>query len=178
MINKDSTIAVVQETALRTGVQIKGTTVDNLDSLSRAVELPIPAQLREWLMLCNCAPLGPGGVFGICKGSRHRDMEYLLGVFPAWKEQGWLPVAGDGVGSFYVINTHPTRTLSHPVYFVEESDYERVAYVVASGIWPFIWFYLQEELGDDFWPFDRSRVLRADPALETCTDLKKPWEVE
>src|SRR5579864_815686 len=98
------------------------------------------------------------------------------------EKKGWLPIAGDGSGSYYVIATLSWSPSGHPIYFIDERDYTSPNYVVASGLWQFLRFLLRAEMlepddYDTYWPYNRERVLTEDPALEQVNSIPKPWEV-
>jgi hypothetical protein len=100
-------------------------------------------------------------------------------VYPSWKDKGWIPVAGDGCGNYYVLATRGSgvETAKRPIYFVDTSmDREKPAYVVASDLWHFLRFILRDELGRDYWPFKKYRVLEEDPDLEEAPGAPKPWD--
>lgn len=63
----------------------------------------LPPQLREFLTVCNGARIGPGGFFGQRPDDSSRDLPAVLAVWPEWAPKGWLPVAGDGCGNYYVM---------------------------------------------------------------------------
>jgi hypothetical protein len=161
-----------------------GITQEALSTLSIHTGIPIPAELRQLLLLCNAPNVGPNGIFGISPTKRFLDIESILNLHhdDGWREKGWLPIAGDGCGSYYVIATQATSPSGHPIYFVDEKDYTSAVYVAASGLWQFLRFLLRAEMLDPddyttYWPFNKDRVLEEDPALAQVTDIAKPWEV-
>jgi len=63
------------------------------------------------------------------------------------EENGWLPLAGDGCGDYYVLASKSTVPSTPPtLLFIDQSDYHLAAYAVASGLWHFLWFLLEDEL--------------------------------
>ncbi len=78
------------------------------DSLQARLGGIIPPVLRAWLQVCRRAGIGPGGVFGPRPDRPSLDMAQRGNLFPAWVEQGWLPVAGDGYGNCYVLTADGT----------------------------------------------------------------------
>jgi cell wall assembly regulator SMI1 len=79
-----------------------------LDSLQARLGCIIPPVLRAWLSVCRGAGIGPGSVFGPRPDRPSLDMAQRRDLFPAWMEQGWLPVAGDGCGNCYVLTADGT----------------------------------------------------------------------
>jgi hypothetical protein len=72
---------------------------------------PLPAALAAWLSVCNGAAIGPGGVFGQRPDERFLDIVSVRERHPGWRRQGWIPVAGDGCGNYYVL-TQAARSRS------------------------------------------------------------------
>ena len=70
-----------------------------LDSLQARLGCIIPPVLRAWLSVCRGAGIGPGGVFGPRPDRPSLDMAQRRDLFPAWMEQGWLPVTGAGTAT-------------------------------------------------------------------------------
>ncbi|MEO7299408.1 MAG: SMI1/KNR4 family protein [Verrucomicrobiota bacterium] len=148
--------------------------------------IKLPTEIRELMDLCNGALVKPGG---ICSLS---EMVSAYSYFPKWMGKGWLPVATDGCGDYYVLDTREIIQTSstHPIYFVDQIDYDRGNYIVASGLWEFLRFLLEDEIlsnenpidpstaeWDDslktwtntnskvYWPFNKNKVLEFDPDL-------------
>ena len=63
----------------------------------------LPPVLSSWLTVCRGAAIGPGGVFGQRPDRPFLDMVSTLDLYPEWRTLGWLPVAGDGCGNYYVL---------------------------------------------------------------------------
>ncbi len=141
----------------------------------------VPNDLHEWLMTSNGPVVGPGGLFGIERaGAADPDytIESALERRPHYAAKGWIPVAGDGCGNFYVVDTTAVTPSGNPVYFVEAAEPLReAAYSVASGIWQFLRFLLRKEVGHSYWPFDRERVLKDDPDLAAVATVPHAWEI-
>ncbi len=97
-------------------------------------------------------------------------MALRAATFSTWRQLGWLPVAGDGFGNYYILLTQ--EALAGYVAFVEAiSDPEEIAYLVSSTLWGFLRFLFEAECGAKGWPFDPNVVLAADPALAHL----QPW---
>jgi hypothetical protein len=89
----------------------------------------LPDDLVAWLHVCKGEMIGPGGVFGARPDCESVDMAAVLALYPAWRARGWLPVAGDGCGDYYVLVT--TGPLTGFVGFVEAvTDPDRIDHVV------------------------------------------------
>jgi len=152
-----------------------GLSQEALAALEERVGLRFPKVLREWLYFTNGAPLPPGGFFGIRPGTGFRDYESFFDRHPDWKTKGWIPVAGDGSGNYYVLWTAPDNRC--PIFFLDmHEDPERPTYVVASELWLFVRSLLRKELMGSAWQFDRAEVLREDPDILAFPELTKPWE--
>jgi hypothetical protein len=143
----------------------------------------LPAALKRWLAGCNGPLIGPGGLFGVRTKFAEMDIGALFQSEPDRKARGWIPVAGDGCGSYYVMAMKYPRSEDGPIYFIDHEDgYDRPAYVVASGLWRFLRFLLRNEVirergGRGDWPFNKEAVLQEDPGLGVIEgDVALPWE--
>jgi hypothetical protein len=136
-----------------------------------------PPPFRKWLEITNGPCVGPGGLCGI---RTLRDIQDIAKVFeshPQWKNRRWVPVAGDGCGDFYLMATTEEFGAGYPVFFVDIHENENVpTYVAASGLWPFLRFFLGRELASTGWPFRKEFVLARDPAIIACQGLPFPWQ--
>ena len=136
----------------------------------------VPEVLFEWLGRCNGPLVGPGGLFGLGTSKKFLDMEHLLSLFPSWRRQNWIPVAGDGNGNYYVLTRARGRW---PVVFIETStDSDVAAFVVASDLPKFLKALLSKEGGKNVgWPFKKSVVLANDPDISYFgEDFPLPWD--
>ncbi|SCF44675.1 hypothetical protein GA0074696_6042 [Micromonospora purpureochromogenes] len=94
--------------------------------------------------------------------------------YPGWRQLGWLPVAGDGFGNFYMLLIQ--GSLAGHVAFVEAiSEPNEITYVAASNLWSFLRFLFEKELGAKGWPVDPTVVLAADPGLAHVPANPLPW---
>lgn len=158
------------------GVTIAGTTKAAIEEFARRNSIHVPGELEDWLLYCNGALVGPGGLYGIRPRDSFLDIEELWAIYGSWKEKGWLPVAGDGCGNYYVLLLNTPDSVDHPVLFMDTSaDPETPAYVVASGLWLFLKFLFLDELKLTEWPFDKEEVLAADPKLAGYRVYPLPW---
>lgn len=144
-----------------------------LVDLERRLGEPVPAVLADWLRVCKGEAIGPGGVYGAWFGRDPNDVAARREDHSSWREQGWLPVAGDGCGNTYVLSTRGPLTGS--IGFIDSSEPDDMAYVVASDLWRFLRFLFMAETGDRRWPFDQHSVLTADPALAALPGKLMPW---
>lgn len=81
----------------------RGARRDELDCLQARLGVSLSPALRAWLSVCWRARIGPGGVFGASPDAPDVDMARRRDLYPEWAELGWLPVAGDGCGNYYVL---------------------------------------------------------------------------
>jgi cell wall assembly regulator SMI1 len=139
--------------------------------------LIVPLALREWLKFTNGPGIGAGGVRGIRTPHPADDIERCYDLHAGWKDKGWIPIAGDGCGNYYVIVSGDAIGSRSPVFFINRhSDPMKLSYIVASDLWRFLRFYLRRDLGERGWPFDREKVLLEDPVLSGCEAATLPWE--
>lgn len=160
-----------------------GASREQIDAFSKTYRLNMPEELAEWLSLTNGAPIGPGGLYGLQTEREHRDIQNLYTLYPEWLRLGWIPVAGDGCGNQYVLDTTVRIAETHPVYFVDhEQGYDQPDYIVASGLWSFLRFLLARETDGDTrsaqWPFKKAYVLAEDSGLEHYVGpVAFPWDL-
>lgn len=143
--------------------------------------ITVPKSLREWLRFTNGPRIGIAGVLGICTPDPFDDIEHYYedASRVAWRDRGWIPIAGDGFGNFYVVSTKARDGRGNPVLFIDcGRDPSTPAYVVASGVWQFLRFYFRKDLGQKGWPFNRDMVLLEDPALRDYVTVPRPWEAD
>ncbi len=158
-----------------------GATDRDIDAFEARYAFAVPTELRDWLLFTNGPHIGRTSVRGI---QTSRSCDEIDAVWETdWLERGWIPIAGDGCGSYYVLATHPDDGPGHPVFFVDHErqsngEYSLPTYVCASGLWSFLRFYIQEDLGVEGWPFNRDMVLAADPDLADYSRVPRAWEVE
>jgi hypothetical protein len=141
--------------------------------LQHAVGIPLPPDLVDWLRVCKGDHIGPGGLYGVRHSSNVTDIASALDWFPSWRQQRWLPIAGDGSGDHYVLIIG--GELTGCVGFVDQADYDAINYLVATNVWTFLWFLLRYDSGDRRWPFDRNYVAGHDPAMATIPPHLRPW---
>lgn len=190
-----------------------GVSEEQIQMFEEEFALRIPEELREWLRLFNGVPVGVTGIMGIPikiqlnnKAFWRHPIKWLdLTEFYkddfahfGWKDKRWFVIAGDGSGNYYVLDSELSINSKHPIVFLEhERDYD-LDYAVASGLWEFIRFYLDNEkrviathdsqhsskqggFCEELilpWPFDKNYVLSRDPDLRLLEGiLPLPWEI-
>lgn len=173
--------------------EIEGATEDEILAFEERNNFMLPDELREWLKMCNGARIATG-LYGIQKGRDNQSLiiESEFESFALWKKKGWIPLAGDGCGDYYILATRSKVLDTHPVFFIDhERSYYQPQYVVASGVWTFLKMLFKEEVqheshrdDDDYdhdfpWPFDEEWVLKEDPALAYYEgEVPLAWEVD
>ena len=121
-----------------------GATDEAAFAFEKRTGLALPPSLREWLEFMNSPCIGPGGLLGIDSPQSWLNIETVLQMYPSWRTNGWIPVAGDGCGNYFILNTSEHGA----VYFIDTArDANRLAYAVGSSLWSFLWFMLNRELG-------------------------------
>lgn len=154
----------------------EGTTDAEIHSFVDRTGISVPDDLAAWMKLSNGPCVGPGGLFGIRTQRSHLDIESCLDIFPSWRHQKWIPVAGDGCGNYYVVPTQGEFGDGFPVLFIDMSlADDSPAFIVASDMGHFLESLLETELGDRSWPFDERAVVERDPNILSFRDVKLPW---
>jgi hypothetical protein len=154
----------------------RGVSEGDLEEFSDRTGIPLPNDLRKWLMLTNGPCVGPGGLFGIRPIREFLDIETCLGLYPQWKEKQRIPIAGDGCGNYYVMPTQDEYGKGFPVLFFDTIESLDVpAYIVASDLSHFLVFLLEKELGSKGWPFDEKEVAQKDPRITEFVGVPLPW---
>ncbi len=124
----------------------QGCTPEDLAGLEARTGLAIPPEMRDWLQYTNGPCIGPGGLFGIRPNRRSMDIEHYLGLFPAWAERRWLPVAGDGCGNYFVLECDVAQ--SRRVLFVDTHEDPQQGEAAADNLWAFLGNTLEAEAKD------------------------------
>ncbi|GGL21487.1 hypothetical protein GCM10012284_65100 [Mangrovihabitans endophyticus] len=120
-----------------------GANEDELADLERRLEVPLPVELAEWLRICKGEAICAGGVFEALPDQEHLDIAATGALNPRWRELGWLPVAGDGCGNYYVLINYylliNSGDLLGKVAFVDTiSDPNIVEYIAGGDLWTFL----------------------------------------
>jgi len=186
-MNKDAVAQLLRQvrTLNNKPLQIVPATDDQIHTFEVAHRVEMPEELKAWLRLCNGAAVNPGGLYSLFSDQPNRvSMDWYLQNYPAWRQKNWFPIAGDGCGDVYVLmgNIKLLSTGTHPIGFLDQSDFSEPEYVVASGVWRFLHFLLQNQMLSDagkdrYWPFDEKTVLAIDPDLVQCKEVPLPWDL-
>jgi hypothetical protein len=172
----DELIELAQRAPAPPGQVLSGASDEELYGLGSLVGRSLPAGLRQWLRVVNGAMLGPGGVFGIRPRRDYLSIQKYLRIYPEWASLGWIPVASDGVGNYWVIVPCGPDGSPDWVAFVDiESNPASVDRYVASDFMRFMRFLLEAELGESRWPSDRDYDLERDPKLGIAPEELAAW---
>lgn len=113
--------------------------VDNqeLADLERRLGAPLPEALVDWLRVCKGEGICAGGVFGARTDDQFLDMATYRAMFPQWRAFGWLPVAGDGCGNYFVLVTR--GDFAGKVAFIDTiSNPDRIEGIAGASLWTFL----------------------------------------
>ena len=111
----------------------EGASAAELARLSDRLGRSLPPLLKGWLSICRGAAIGPGGVFGQRPDRPGLDMVRIRDLSPEWQSLGWLPVAGDGCGNYYVLTGDGTVGFVEPM-----SDPGRLGRQVSADLLSFM----------------------------------------
>jgi cell wall assembly regulator SMI1 len=158
------------------GQELTGASETEIQSLENEIGRTLSPGFRRWLRVVNGAMLGPGGIFGIRNSRDVLSIIKYLNLCPEWKSVGWVPIAGDGLGNYWVVVPQGPDGGPDWVAFVDmHEDPATVDRYFASSVPRFIEFLLKSELGETRWPADREYDLEQDPPLSTAPEEKAPW---
>ncbi|BEL02951.1 BTAD domain-containing putative transcriptional regulator [Actinoplanes sichuanensis] len=115
---------------------VRGATEEEIGRLAARYPMPLPLSYVSWLRVCDGATVGPGGIHGI------GEVLERLDSCDDWPRQGRIPVAGDGCGNDYVLDTE-----SGAVYFIDAMEGDDYAYRVAGDVQDFVRFLLERDAG-------------------------------
>ena len=153
-----------------------GTSDAALQCAESTYGITFPPKLRDWLLTSNGACIGPGGLVGIDASRDSSDLGAILNNYPTWRDKGWIPVAGDGCGNYYVVATQNEFGVGEPVLFVDAHETpDEPAFIAGSDTWFFLKFLLTKELGKSRWPFSEAEVVTSDPDIISFEDVCLPW---
>jgi len=203
MIDVNEIKKLVNEVARLDGYQLpSGATSEDCDGFSQRTGITMPPELREWLLLCNGPNLRAGGFYGIPPLPKDSDIESVFAFHPTWHDNGWLPIANDGCGDYFVVPTRAEFGKGCPVLFIDaHEDFDIPSYIVASGVGkllesllrkaiedslhdakeisrPSVWPFLGEWDLRDRWPFDEALVRAADPDIVRFRGVPLPWDLD
>ncbi len=144
-------------------------------NFERRTGLQLTAQFRAWLAEINGAMIGPGGLFGVREPSDFLSIEKCLRMYPKWRELGWVPVASDGTGNYWVTAPGPGRSDGWVAFIDTHLDPDAFERYAASTVFRFLGFLLESELGNRGWPGNKEYVLARDPGLLSVPEALAPW---
>ncbi len=166
-------------------IELKPASEEDIKRFEGAHEFELPTEVKTWLRRCNGADTNPGGLVSLFSTHETVSLDWYFKEYPEWKSKGWIPLANDGCGDIYILLSKQIAPVSgtHPVCFLDQADFNSPAYFVASGLWRFLYFLLENEILNErgiptYWPFNKASVLKLDPNLAECRDFPLPWEVE
>jgi hypothetical protein len=153
----------------------EGASEQELSAFESWSGLRIPPQLREWLGKVNGSMIGPGGTSGVDSADKDLSIQSAFGIYPVWRALGWIPVAGDGLGNRWVTLAGPDGSEGWVAFVNTHVDPEAIDCYVASGVFIFLGFLLESELGEKGWPGNDSYVISRDPKMSLVPDPLTPW---
>lgn len=109
-------------------------TESEIQSFCESIGVDFTTDIKEWLKISN----GPAGFFDINWAQKGCRIEEVWLDYPDWKRNGWVPIARDGFGNFYLKSVDRLR--ESPVCFVEALQSDKMAYAVASNALQFARF--------------------------------------
>lgn len=121
-----------------------GATENDLKVLRDQLGFELPESLASWLAVCNGHLAGQGGLFGANHPNDFLDIGSRM--IDGWRERRWIPVAGDGCGDYYILDASRTHLPTDGIYFVDQMDYGKLDYVVASELEIFLEQFLRDDL--------------------------------
>ena len=136
----------------------------------------LPDELRCWLYMCNVPRLNSYELYGVSSEYANLDIGERMKDHPDWSGHGWIPVAGDGFGNVYVLDTTFSTSTGHPIYFLDhELAYQEPQYVISSNLWSFLRILLKRENGEQY-RLTMDSIMVDDPAVLECISVPKPWD--
>ena len=150
----------------------------DLNSFELRASVRLPGDLRSWYLLTDGPNFTNVGFPSIRRSADQVSrLETWLDFVPTWRVKGWLPVANDGCGNYYLLANEGDFGPGRPVFFVDMiADRNWPTYIVASCMATFLVFVLQSNMGLWNWPFDKEFVVSEDPAILRFQGLPFPWE--
>jgi len=158
------------------GQEFTGAREEDIVALESEIDRALSPELRRWLRVVNGAMLGPGGVFGVRDVHDFLSIEKYLRIYPEWRTLGWVPIASDGVGNYWVtVPQGPDRSADWVAFVDTHENPGAVDRYVASSFLRFMRFLLKSELGETRWPGDKEYDLECDPALANVPEAQAAW---
>lgn len=175
MTKLDDVVSWLAKLELPPGERVPlGTVESDLDQAEERIGFKLPNSFRSWLTNTNGPCVGPGGIVGIGISRGLQDLESIYELYPNWRANRWVPVAGDGCGNYYVLISGEYDLV--PVVFVDViENADKPAFVVASNLYQFLVFLFRRDLGESRWPFDKNEVIGTDPKILEL-GIALPWD--
>lgn len=94
--------------------------------------------------------------------------ERSLDLYPEWIQLGWLPIASDGCGGYFVYPTSSERHAPRPIFLVrpDESSIDPQCFVASHVVFFLIRLFESELNGEEDDPFLPEIIQATDPAAE------------
>jgi len=117
-------------------------------------------ELKDWLSAVNGLEL-QGVIFYSVQ-----NMIDTLYEYPIYKEKRFLPIAGDGCGSDYVM-MYEKSLIDPPIGMVEGVKRDRINGLCASSLYHFIYYFIRHsrDVEEYPWPGNKDFVLEVDPNI-------------
>jgi hypothetical protein len=149
----------------------------DVDALSILLNMPVPADYREWITFMDNRSAGAGYLVGLTGNgdSVHRVYE----EFPHWISNRWLPVADDAFGNKYVMLLGHSRGRKPVALVYALIDPDKLCCAVSSDLFKFLESFFRDGLettGLSWWNRGKSEVLSKDPELEFISNVPLPWD--
>jgi hypothetical protein len=156
--------------------EFTGAGEEDIAALESEIGRTLSLGLRRWLQVVNGAMLGPSGVFGIRDVRDFLSIEKYLRIYPEWQKLGWVPIASDGVGNYWVtVPQGPDGSADWVAFIDTHENPGTVDRYVASSFLRFMRFLLKSELGETRWPGDKAYDLEWDPELANVPEGQAAW---
>lgn len=142
-----------------------------------------PAQSwLDWLSVANGADLSSADYWlSHCTGltrypTRLPDARWHLARYPEWRSRGWIPIADDGCGDYFLLGQPFQGGPSDAVMFWDQATPAEagIDYVISSDLWTFIVGVLELRGGPTNWPFNDTHLLEFDPQMRSVPHHLRP----
>lgn len=174
--NIEELIELARQAPTPPGQHLTGASEAEISDLEVQIGRTLSPGFHRWLKTVNGAMLGPGGMFGIRETRDFLSIRKHLAIYPEWLSSGWVPVASDGLGNYWVaVPQGPDGSPDWVAFIDPHEDPASIDRYVASSVLRFIWFLLKSELGETRWPGDRDYDLEHDPSLLMVPEEKAAW---
>jgi len=173
----DTIFPLLRAAFLRDDPALSAVADHECEAFSERTGIPLPDGIRAWLRILNGGYTGAGELLGINPGREDLNIESTYEAFPVWKAKGWIPIASDRFGNYYVVPTRQEYGAGFPVLFVDTMhSLHEPAYIVASNMEHFLPYFLEDALGVHVFVFSKDYFLERDPKLRDYTNVPFIWE--